>query len=212
MSNRQIALLVLIGAFAAIAGISYFFLVRNVSSLVLTVGGPESATVSLKKGEATIIAAECERTCAIPEIPPFDYELVVSSTGFLSQSQRLSIRSRDQISLKFDLVRDVRTEGFRSDRKEAIGEIRAKRAILAESGAEEARREFVGQYRGNDYYVDRIPEYRLVERKGGWLEDANAGGSGGTASESAEPADDVGKYSETVLFRTAGGIRTNHLL
>lgn len=196
MTNRQIALLILVGAFAALGGLYYFFLVRNVSSLVVVVNGPETSTVRLKKGDATIVAAECSKTCTIPEIPPFDYEMSVSATGFVTATDRLSIRSRDQVTKKFDLVRDVRTEGFRADRKEAIGEIRAKRAILSESGAEDAKREYVGQYGGSDYYVDRLPEFRLVERKGGWLE---------SSSESSAPV-------ETVAFRSPASEGSSYLL
>ncbi|MDQ1343812.1 MAG: hypothetical protein QG650_532, partial [Patescibacteria group bacterium] len=65
---------------------------------------------------------------------------------------------------------NVTTETYRPDRKEAVAELRSKRAILSESGAEEAGREYLGQYRGLDYYEEKIPNFRLVERSAEGLE------------------------------------------
>lgn len=164
MSNRQIALLVLIGAFAAIGALTYLFFIKNVSELRVAVDGPQTARVSLMKGDSPILSAECSGDCTIAKIPPFDYDLVVEAEGFVTHVEQLSIRNNDKIYRMVSLARDVTTETYRPDRKDAIAEIRAKRAILSETGAEIAGREYLGQYRGLDYYDDRVPNFRLVER------------------------------------------------
>lgn len=164
MSNRQIAVLVLIGAFAAIGALTYVFFIKNVSELRVAVEGPSTARVSLMKGNSAILSAECPKDCTLAKIPPFDYELVVEAEGFVKYSEYLSIRNNDKIYREISLSRDVTTEAYREDRKEAIAEIRAKRAILSETGALEAGREYLGQYRGFDYYDEKVPNFRLVER------------------------------------------------
>lgn len=117
------------------------------------------------KGNADVLSSECEGNCSISKVPPFDYELVVKAEGYKPYSETVSIRTNDKLYRVVELERDVVTVAYQvEDKKEAIAEIRSKRAILAEEGAEENGREYYGQFRGLDYFSDKLPEYKLVSR------------------------------------------------
>lgn len=76
----------------------------------------------------------------------------------------MAVRTNDKIYRIVELERQVVTLPFRSDKKEAVAELRSKRAILSEEGAEEKGRQYYGQYRGLDYYSDSVPEFKLYAR------------------------------------------------
>lgn len=116
------------------------------------------------KGNADVLSLDCAKDCTISKIPPLDYRLVIKAEGFKTYEENLSIRTTDRIYRIIDMEREASTEIYKEDRKEAISEIRSKRAILAETGAEDAGREYYGQYRGMDYYADKVPTFKLMER------------------------------------------------
>ncbi|MFB0965465.1 MAG: hypothetical protein QMC36_07445 [Patescibacteria group bacterium] len=134
------------------------------SEVRVAVRGPETATVSLMKGEAKMLSVECPGNCAISKVPPFDYVLRVEAGGYKPHEEGVSIRNSDKIYRVVQLERDVGTTAYVEDRKDKVAELRSKRAILGEEGVEEKEREYYGQFRGFDYYSDRKPNFRLVER------------------------------------------------
>lgn len=99
------------------------------------------------KGNANVLSVECDGNCSISKVPPFDYELVVKAEGYKPHSEIVSVRTNDKLYRVVELERDVITVAYQADRKEAIAEIRSKRAILAEEGAAEKGREYYGQFR-----------------------------------------------------------------
>lgn len=130
----------------------------------VAVRGPETATVSLMKGNTKMLSVECAGDCVLSKVPPFDYALRVDAKGYKSHEEPVSVRTTDKIYRVVQLERDVGTTAYVEDRKDKVAELRSKRAILGEEGVEEKEREYYGQYRGFDYYSDRKPNFRLVER------------------------------------------------
>ncbi len=166
MSNRQIAVLVLLVTISVVAGAFYLFFVRNVSELRIGISGPRTATVKIMKGAANVLAIECANECTLKKIPPFDYELVVSADGWADYRERLSLRSRDRIYRIIDLRRDVKTESYVAETRDRVAELRGKRSVMSDEMATATLRTYLGHYREKDYFTDANPSFRLVERDG----------------------------------------------
>lgn len=79
-----------------------------------------------------MLSVECRGNCVISKVPPFEYELTVTANGFKGYSEYVKVRTNDKIYRVVELERQVITLPYQSDRKEAIAEIRSKRAILGE--------------------------------------------------------------------------------
>jgi hypothetical protein len=210
MSNRLVALLVLIAFFSLLGGAVYFLFVRNVSALTVTVEGPTVARVSLQKGGADMVAVACQGTCVIEKIPPFDYDLVVKADGFVPYSETVSITKSSRFSKTVAMVRDVRTEDYHKEASEAIGEINDKRAVLAETGAEDAGRQYLGSFSGTVFFIDHSPSFRLVARADGKDTEMFTSASGVADEPSAIYSDADGllwleAQGSSTLFDLAGG-------
>lgn len=111
-----------------------------------------------------MLTVECSGDCVISKVPPFDYVLRVEAVGYKKSEESVSVRTTDKIYRVVQLERDVTTAPYAEDRKDKVAELRSKRSIMAEEGAEENGREYYGQFRGYDYYADRKPNFKLVER------------------------------------------------
>ncbi len=143
------------------------FFVRSVASVSVKIEGAETARVSVQKNGVDVVAVECAGNCALEGIPPFEYDLVAVSEGFKPHSEKIRLERSDRLYRTVSMVRDVRTAEYRKDRTEAIGDIRGKRALLSETGAEAAGRTVLGTFGGTDYFTDVSPKFRLVARTGG---------------------------------------------
>ncbi len=116
------------------------------------------------KGNAKMLTVECQGDCLISKAPPFDYVLRVEAPGYKRHEESVSVHTTDKIYRVVQLERDVTTAAYSEDRKDKVAELRSKRSIMAEEGAEENGREYYGQFRGYDYFADRKPSFKLVER------------------------------------------------
>jgi hypothetical protein len=166
MTNRQVAVLVLLASTIVAVGTFYLFFVRNVSELRIGISGPETATVKIMKGAANVLAVECEKECTLQKIPPFDYELIVVADGWIDYRERLSIRSRDRIYRIVEMRRDVKTEPYAAETRDRVAELRGKRSVMSDEMADAALRTYLGHYREKDYFTDENPSFRLVQRDG----------------------------------------------
>lgn len=99
--------------------------------------------MTLQKGGADMLAVSCNKTCVLKQIPPFDYTLTVTADGFVPYHETMHITRSSQFSKTISLVRNVHTEDYRMEAVEAIEEIKNKRRILSETGAENTEREFL---------------------------------------------------------------------
>ena len=159
MSNRLLALFVLVLAIAAIFSAYWYFFVANVGSVVVMVGDTKQVHITLTTEFKNTYTQDCTQSCLFERVPPVRYSLLAQSDGYdaLSQDFSLSRGEKKVISLAFD--KTVVAEAYIADKDEKIETIKLTKAIAtdSQSGSVQA----LGVYVGQGYAMQKSPDFSI---------------------------------------------------
>ncbi|MDD2487028.1 MAG: hypothetical protein PHS92_01540 [Candidatus Gracilibacteria bacterium] len=107
MTNRVLAIFIIIAIFSGLFGAYYYFFVANVGSLELNVGSFSGVSVELNGEFKNQYRLTCNKVCDFNKIPPINYTLNISKTGYKPQSKSIKIIRGEKSVLNINLQKLV---------------------------------------------------------------------------------------------------------
>lgn len=98
MSNRLLAILVLVLIFGGLYGAYYYFFVANVGTISVIVTGVGTGTVAveMRSDLKQTYGKDCEKLCTFTDMPPVGYHLTAKTDGYVTVEKSFSV-TRGQI-------------------------------------------------------------------------------------------------------------------
>lgn len=137
MRNKLFALFILVGVIAGFVLVYMYFFLYYTSTLVVNTN-IENFQVSLfSKKTAKTFEYNCEqKICTLSDIAPFDYNMTVSSSGYIDIVQSFTIKARSKQEVLVTLEKQVKFEKVQetiapeTSAQEKIAEIRKDKEFL----------------------------------------------------------------------------------
>jgi len=108
MSNRLLALFMVVALFGGLIGAYYYFFVLNKGDLSIHVNVDEYAVEMYNHTLKTTSSTFCEHsTCEIIDLAPFVYTLTIKKDGYKDISQNVTILARDLVEVTVTLEKQL---------------------------------------------------------------------------------------------------------
>lgn len=109
MRNKLFALFILIGVIAGFILVYMYFFLYYTSTLIVNTNIDTFQVSLFSKKTARTFEYSCEqKICTLSDIPPFDYNMTVSSSGYIDIVQSFTLKARSKQEVLVTLEKEVK--------------------------------------------------------------------------------------------------------
>lgn len=129
MSNRILSILVLILVFGGLYGLYYYFFVASTASLLLTVSGSGTTSVTLTSEFKNSYARECDNNCIFIDIPAVNYSLSAKQEGYTPIEKTFKLNRGERKEITLTMEKEVTLTEQTRKKEETIGNIKLGKEV-----------------------------------------------------------------------------------